>query len=294
MAHYTYRDLYMAARNTLRTVDGENAEFTARQIVAAATDRTLAQLVADFALSVFQRDITRVNGMVARRLKGEPLAYVLGKWDFYGLSLTVNPGVLIPRDDTEAVTDLAIEKARALQANPRVLDLCTGSGCIGLAIASKVRDARVTLGDISPDALRVARRNIQDNHLSGRVSCIELNALEPAPKFLGKYDLIVSNPPYVTTDQMETLDASVKDYEPHLALHGGTDGLDFYRAILSNFDCVLQPGGYICFEFGMGQEADVCALLMNSGYELEQLRRDSGERARAVIARKAKTSDPQQ
>lgn len=288
MAHYTYHDLYMAARNSLRAVDGENAEFTARQIVAAASDRTLAQLVADFALSVFQRDITRVSEMVERRLKGEPLAYVLGRWDFYGLSLTVNPNVLIPRDDTEAVTDLAIEKARTFPGNPRVLDLCTGSGCIGLAIASRVRDARLTLGDISPEALRVARKNTIDNHLSGRVSCIELSALEPAPKFLGKYDLIVSNPPYVTTDQMETLDSSVKDYEPHLALHGGTDGLDFYRAILSNFDSALQPGGYICFEFGMGQEADVCALLMNSGYELEQLRRDSGERARAVIARKRK------
>ena len=103
---------------------------------------------------------------------------------------------------------------------------------------------------------------------------------------LNTYDMIVSNPPYVSAAQMEELDRSVRDYEPHLALYGGQDGLDFYRAIVKNYTPILKPGGYICFEFGMGQEADVCHILMEHGYELGRLARDSGERARAVLARK--------
>lgn len=270
----------------LRQVDGENAEFTAQQLVAAATDRTVSQLVADFPLMVFQRDVEKVNEMVQRHIKGEPLAYILGQWEFHGLTLNVTPDVLIPRDDTEAVCELAIGKTMQLPQNPRILDLCTGSGCIGLAIASKVKDARVTLAEISPEAIRVAKKNIQDNHLAGRVSCIQMDVRQTPPKFLGKYDLIVSNPPYVTAAQMERLDPTVKDYEPRLALYGGLDGLDYYRAITKNFTPILKPGGFICFEFGMGQEAEVCHILMEHGYELGRLVRDSGERARAVLAQK--------
>jgi release factor glutamine methyltransferase len=282
----SYHDLYQAARQMLRQVDGENSEFTARQLVAAATDRTVSQLVADFPLTVFQRDIQRVNEMVQRHIQGEPLAYILGQWEFHGLTLTVTPDVLIPRDDTEAVCELSIHQVMQLPQNPRVLDLCAGTGCIGLAIASRVKDARVTMGEISPEAIRVAKKNIQDNHLTGRVSVLELDVRQTPPRFLGKYDLIVSNPPYIPADQMETLDHSVKDYEPHLALYGGTDGLDFYRAIVENFTPHLKPGGYLCFEFGMGQEESVCHILMQHGYQLGKLVRDSGERARAVLAQK--------
>ena len=200
----SYHDLYFAAKKLLRQVDGGDAEFSARQLVAAATDRSISQLVADFPLTAFQRDIQRVHEMVDRRLKGEPLAYVLGQWEFYGLTLTVTPDVLIPRNDTEAVCDLAINQTRLLKQNPRVLDLCAGTGCIGLAVASRIKDARVTLADISPEAIRVAKKNVQNNHLSGRVSVMQLDVREAPPKFLGTYDLIVSNPPYVTAAQMES------------------------------------------------------------------------------------------
>ncbi|MBQ9268416.1 MAG: peptide chain release factor N(5)-glutamine methyltransferase [Oscillospiraceae bacterium] len=283
---WTYHDLYKATREMLRQADGEDAEFTARQIVAAATDRSVSQLVADFPLMVFRRDLDRVNALARRHLKGEPLAYILGQWEFHGLTLTVTPDVLIPRDDTEALAELAISRAMQLPQNPRVLDLCAGSGCVGLAIAARVKDARVTLGEISPEAIRIEKKNIQDNHLAGRVSCMQLDVRIAPPRFLGSYDMIVSNPPYVSAAQMEELDRSVKDYEPHLALYGGQDGLDFYRAIVKNYTPILKPGGYICFEFGMGQEADVCHILMDYGYELGRLARDSGERARAVLARK--------
>ncbi len=292
MANYTYHNLYMAAKEAIWKTDGEiQAEFTARELVAAATDRTVGQLVADFALTAFQRDIQKVQEYVDRYIAGEPLAYILGQWDFYGLRLTVTPDVLIPRDDTEAVTTLAIQKARNMPQNLRVLDLCAGTGCIGLAIASKIRDARVTLGELSPAAIRIARKNIQDNRLSGRVTCLALDALQTPPKFLGKYDLLVSNPPYITAAQMEELSPSVRDHEPRMALYGGEDGLDFYRAIVKNYGPLIRPGGYICFEFGMGQEADVCHILMENGYELTKLSRDSGERARAVLARKPEEAE---
>lgn len=218
------------------------------------------------------------------------MPYILGEWDFYDMTLTVTPDVLIPRDDTTVVTELAIKKALFLNQNPRILDLCTGSGCIGLAIAKRVKDARVTLGDVSQGALRVARRNTMEQKLATRVKCLPIDVLKPAQEFLGTFDLIVSNPPYIPTETWKTLDPSVRDYEPRLALDGGADGLDFYRAILENFTPALQPGGWICFEFGIGQENDVCSLLLRHGYEITELRKDSAEITRAVLARKREES----
>jgi release factor glutamine methyltransferase len=217
-------------------------------------------------------------------LAGEPLAYVLGEWEFYGMTLYVDENVLIPRDDTCAVAALAIKKGLFLDQDPRILDLCTGSGCIGLAVANRVKDAKVTLADVSREALAVAKKNIVRQKLSGRVSCVQADALAPASAFLGKFDMIVSNPPYVTTKEMEELPKSVKDYEPHLALHGGEDGLAFYRAIVKNYTSALKPGGYICFEFGMGQGDDVCTILERNGYTILERSRDYNDRERAVLA----------
>jgi len=222
---------------------------------------------------------------VQRILAGEPLAYVLGEWEFFGMKLTVDPNVLIPRDDTCAVTELAIQQSMFLDNSPRILDLCTGSGCIGLAIAKRVTDAKVTLADISRDALQVAKKNVTSLKLSGRVSCVQVNALDKPASFLGKFDLIVSNPPYITTEEMGELPDSVARFEPHLALHGGDDGLDFYRAITENYSAALKPGGYLCFEFGMGQGDAVCDLLEKNGFTILERSRDYNDRERAVLAR---------
>ena len=162
----------------------------------------------------------------------------------------------------------------------------TGSGCIGLAVAKRVRDAHVTLADLSPAALRVARKNVQQQRLNGRVTCIPLDVRRPATEFLGTFDLIVSNPPYIPTAELETLEPSVRNYEPRLALDGGRDGLELYRAILKNYSSALKPGGWICLEFGMGQEDAVCSLLERHGYEVAELKKDTAEITRAVLARK--------
>lgn len=280
----TYADLYLDARKALLPAEGMYAGNIARELVCAACGKTQEQLIADRDLYASEEICQQAESFVRRHLSGEPTAYILGQWNFLDMTLTVTPDVLIPRDDTMAVTELAIKKALFLPQNPRILDLCTGSGCIGLALARRVKDAKLTLSDVSPAALRVARKNVTDLHLSGRVSCVQVDVTKPALPFLGKFDLIVSNPPYVTTAEMERLDPSVRDYEPHMALHGGVDGLDFYRAILKNFTQALRPGGCIAFEFGMGQEKDVCDLLTGAGYQILELREDNSGITRAVLA----------
>lgn len=282
----TYAELYQAARRVLLPTEGENAANLARELLCFAAERTAEEVIANRDLYASEEVEQKLQGYLQRTVDGEPLAYILGQWSFYGMELTVTPDVLIPRDDTLAVAELAVKKAMFLPQNPRILDLCTGSGCIGLAIAKRVKDARVTMGDISPAALRVARRNITDQHLAGRVSCIAIDALKPATKFLGTFDMIVSNPPYVTTAQMAELPISVRDFEPQLALHGGEDGLDFYRAILQNYTQALAPNGYLLFEFGMGQEDDIGDLLRQFDYEIMEWKQDAREVIRAVAAKK--------
>lgn len=281
-----YADLYLDARRALLPKEGDRAANVARELVCAASGKTAEQLISDREQYASEEICELSASFVKRYLTGEPVPYILGEWDFYDMTLTVTPDVLIPRDDTMAVTELAIKKALFLEQNPRILDLCTGSGCIGLAIAKRVKDARVTLADVSQAALRVARRNVQQQKLAGRVTCVPVDAKKPAQDFLGIFDLIVANPPYVTTAEMKTLDPSVRDFEPHLALDGGEDGLDFYRAIIANFTRALSPQGYFCFEFGMGQEHAVCGLLERGGFEIMELKKDSAEITRAVLARK--------
>lgn len=276
--------LYHEVRNELLEQEGPNASRVARELVCAATGQTAADLLAGREIPADERAVRQLREYVARARAGEPLAYILGEWDFCGMTLTVTPDVLIPRDDTLAVAELAMKKAMFLEQNPRILDLCAGSGCIGLAVAHRVKDARVTLGELSQGAIRVAKKNIADQKLSGRVSCIRVDAKRPAAKFLGTFDLIVSNPPYVTTAELETLEPPVRDFEPRMALDGGPDGLDFYRAIVQNFTAALKPHGYLCLEFGMGQQEAVCGILERGGYAVSQLRDDAQGITRAVLA----------
>ena len=287
-----YSQLYLEARRALLTTeDRQTASLYARNLLCHVSGKTQEQLLAAENLYASEEVCEAVEMAVERLVGGEPLAYVLGEWDFYGLRLEVNKNVLIPRDDTCAVTELAIRNALFLEQAPRILDLCTGSGCIGLAVASRVKDARVTLGDISKDALAVAKRNVAASHMTGRVSCLQIDALSKPQAFLGKFDMIVSNPPYVTTMEMEALPPSVLDFEPHLALLGGADGLDFYRAITENYKDALKDGGYLCYEFGEDQGDSVCNILEKNGFTIIERAKDFNDRERAVIARYDRKED---
>jgi len=280
-----YGVLYQDTRRALlQTENAQDAGVMARMLVCHASGKSQAEFLADRDLYASERIVEEVERNLQRLLNQEPMAYILGQWEFYGLPLHVTPDVLIPRDDTCAVADLAIKQGLFLDKDPRVLDLCCGSGCIGLAVASRVKDAKVTLADISPKALSVAKENVALNKLSGRVRCVAADALKPAFPFLGKFDMIVSNPPYITGEEMKDLPKSVADYEPHLALYGGEDGLDFYRSIAKNFAPALNPGGYLAFEFGETQGDDVCAILEKNGYTILERARDYNGRERAVLA----------
>ncbi len=282
----TIGELYLEARRGLMTQEQpQDAALIARNLLCYATGKTQEQIIADRDLYVQEDTCMQVSQLVTRVLSGEPLAYILGQWEFYGMQLLITPQVLIPRDDTCAVTELAIRQSLFLDSNPRILDLCTGSGCIGLAIASRVKDAKVTLADVSKDAMQVAKKNIGLQKLTGRVSCIQADALKPPAPFLGKFDLIVSNPPYITTQEMQELPKSVGEFEPHLALHGGDDGLVFYRAIADHYRATLKPGGFLCLEFGMGQGDDVCRILEDNGFTVLERTKDYNQRERAVLAR---------
>ena len=284
MVEHRYSDLFLTAREALRPTQGENAANCARELLAAAAGKTTAEIIASRDIYAPADVAEALSGMLARMQRDEPLAYVLGEWDFAGMTLEVTPEVLIPRDDTMAVTELALACAGQLPDHPRILDLCAGSGCIGLAIAQRIPDAHVILGDVSPGALRVARKNIGKQKLQSRVTAMALDATRPAMRFIGKFHLIVSNPPYIPSGQLPTLDRSVRDYEPQLALDGGADGLALYRSIVACYTHALEPSGSLCLEFGLGQEADVAKILEEGGYEITQWKRDASGIMRAVLA----------
>ena len=277
----TYNDLTLDIRRQLRQAGIEAATLEARELVCFAAGKDKARLLRDGALYASPEVEEAAWALARRRLAGEPVAYLIGEWEFYGLPLDISESVLIPRPDTETLAEAAINWL-AQQDGPRVLDLCAGSGCLGLAIASQVKDARVVLGELSDGALRICRQNIRRNGLTGRVTAMQLDALHPPLQRLGDFDCIVSNPPYIPSGDIPGLDASVRDYEPHMALDGGADGLDFYRAICAHWRSVLHPGSRLCFEVGIGQAGDVGAILAQNQFEQIQTFQDTQGIGRVV------------
>lgn len=192
---------------------------------------------------------------------GTPLQYILGEWDFYGLTLTVNKDVLIPRSDTEVLVDKALE---LIKAGDRVLDLCTGSGCISAALLNNA-DCFVTAVELSDKAIKVAEQNLK-RLTNGNFEIKKADVLDnPDGTFTEKYDIIVSNPPYIKTKVIDTLDKNVRN-EPVMALDGGEDGLRFYRAIAQGWKSLLKSGGSLLVEIGFDQADEVAQILKNNGF----------------------------
>ena len=261
----TYSELYISVRNALRDAGVEAANVEARLIVASASGKTTAKLLQDMRLYATDAVEKKAADMLGRRLAGEPVAYITGVWEFRGLPMEVSPDVLIPRVDTEVLADEAINWLLQNRREARVLDLCSGTGCIGCAIADALPLSHVVLADISPEAIDLSRRNVARNGLAGRVSYMLADATKAPPVMSGMFDLIVSNPPYIATMDILTLDPSVRDYEPIWALDGGDDGLDFYRAIADNWLPSLRQGGMLMFEAGEEQAAEVKAIMRAHG-----------------------------
>ncbi len=247
-----YNEIYLDTRRRLKAAGIEAAGLEARLLLAFAADKKPEEFLRDIRMYPDETFTQRAEELVRRRLAGEPAAYLTGSWSFYGLDLEINPNVLIPRADSELMVDAALDRLRDVP-EPRVLDLCTGSGCIGIAIAARIPACRAVLADLDRRALLLAKRNAMLTHVSGRVLCTEADVHQgPAPR-LGDFTLIVCNPPYIPTPELETLDPSVRDYEPRLALDGGEDGLDFYRSIFARWTGIIRPGGWLILECGEGQ-----------------------------------------
>ena len=206
--------------------------------------------------------------LAAQRMQRVPLQYLAGEWDFLGLTFKVGPGVLCPRADSEVVCETAIELLQQMgKPEPRVLDLCAGSGCVGLAVAANAPDCRVVLADLSEGALRICKQNVRRNQLNARVTCVQADAMTAPAPALWDFDVIACNPPYIPHGDLANLDVSVRDYEPWGALDGGEDGLDFYRAVSARWGTALRLGGTLIFEVGIGQAPDVEQIMAQNGFE---------------------------
>ena len=281
----TYNDLLLDGRHILRHIGVEAAELDSRELLAYAAGKDRQTLLRDLRLYVGEDVEQRFAELLQRRMEGEPAAYIIGEWSFYDLDLDVNRSVLIPRTDTELIATRAIEVATLAGDGCRVLDLCTGSGCIGLAVAKHVTSARVVLADLSEDALHVARANARRNGLTSRVMCLQADAMQAPPSMLGLFDVIVCNPPYIRSGEIPGLDHSVRDFEPIMALDGGEDGLDFYRSITSKWKDALRPGGTMIFEVGYDQADAVEQMMALAGYHDIDTKLDTQQIWRAVEGR---------
>jgi release factor glutamine methyltransferase len=229
------------------------------------------------------RELSDYYAFIERRASGEPLQYITGHQEFWGLDLQVTPAVLIPRPETEHAVETALELLRGMDS-PRVIDVGTGSGCIALALASELPQATLEAVDISGEALEVARGNAARLGLAARVCFVQGDLLE---NHLGGYlgfDMVISNPPYVGVREADKLEIEVRGHEPHCALFGGQEGLDVYRRLIPQAEQVLKSGGWLVLEIGHSQEQPIQELL--SGWLEVRTLPDLRGVARVAVARK--------
>ena len=219
-----------------------------------------------------------LENAVARRINREPLQYIIGRWPFYREEYFVSPACLIPRSDTEILVDHLVKN---LKHGARFLDLCTGSGCIAISLAKNRPDISGCAADISDDALEIARKNASHNGVA--IDFFHTDVKKNA-NMTEKFDCIVSNPPYIASDVVDTLDAELFK-EPRIALDGGEDGMDFYRAIVENYKHLLSDDGFFAFEFGYDQKASAAALASQHGFKFTAIN-DYGGNFRVAIMEK--------
>lgn len=280
----TIFEAYEHTKKKLKAAGIEDAVFEARQIIKHITGLSAAEILTSYTKPLTQFQQNNLTAILRQREIRYPLQYILGEWDFYGRTFDVGPGVLIPRADTEIVIEECIDFLKEKEA-PTVIDLCAGSGCIGITLAKEFPESNVVLVEKYDEALRYTRNNAMKN---GAINTAPVRGdIFKGDLSNGRYDLVVSNPPYIPEEEKK-LTSPETAFEPETALFTSDDNLEFYKAIIDNYTVALKSGGMLCFEVGVGKARAVADLLEKAGYNSIKLKKDLNGIDRAVSGIKHK------
>ncbi|AQT44378.1 release factor glutamine methyltransferase [Bartonella apihabitans] len=276
-------DVLKKTRKLFRDKKLENADLDARLLVEFVTSTTRTDEILNPDLQVSDEALQRLDKAIFERLNGKPVYRIIGKREFYGIEFQLSADTLEPRDDTEALVDLALPEIQAIIGQcgeAGIVDMGTGTGAIAIALLANVDGLKATAVDISDDALETASLNAKNAGVADRFMALKSNWFSGLS---GKFDMIISNPPYIRESQICSLATEVKKYDPLRALSGGQDGLQFYRQLAKEGRPFLKPHGMIAVEIGKGQEKDVIALFSESGFKLKKTRKDLNGILRALL-----------
>lgn len=273
-------EAYNSTKKALLSAGIDDCVFEAKQIIKHITGLRSSEILMNYTKELTEFQSNNLTAILRQRELRYPLQYIFGEWSFYGRDFYVGPGVLVPRADTETVIEVCTEYLKD-KKEPKILDLCAGSGCIGITLAKEKEDSGCLMVEKYPEAMRYAEKNITRNKAEN-ARVIAGDVLEGTASG-EKYDLIVSNPPYIAENGTEEVSPETK-YEPETALMGGTDGLKFYKAITENYKDSLKENGMICFEVGIGQADSVKEILNAAGFNDIDVKKDLNGIERAVYA----------
>ena len=276
-------DVLKKTRKLFRDRKLDNADLDARLLVEFFTSTTRKDEILNANFQVSEDALQRLDKAIVERLNGKPVYRIIGKREFYGIEFHLSADTLEPRDDTEALVDLVLPEIRSIAdryEEAKIVDMGTGTGAIAIALLANVDGLKATAVDISEDALKTASLNAESARVADRFSSLKSDWFSG---FSGKFDMIISNPPYIPESEISTLATEVKKYDPLRALSGGKDGLQFYRKLAEESRLFLKPHGMIAVEIGKSQEKDVIALFSENGFELKKTRKDLNGILRALL-----------
>ena len=276
-------DVLKKTRKLFRDRKLDNADLDARLLVEFFTSTTRKDEILNPDFQVGNDALQRLDKAIVERLNGKPVYRIIGKREFYGLEFHLSADTLEPRDDTEALVDLVLPEIRSIAdryGEAKIVDMGTGTGAIAIALLANVDGLKATAVDISDDALKTASLNAENARVADRFNSLKSDWFSG---FSGKFDMIISNPPYIPESEISTLATEVKKYDPLRALSGGKDGLQFYRKLAEESRLFLKPHGMIAVEIGKSQEKDVIALFSENGFELKKTRKDLNGILRALL-----------
>lgn len=278
-------DVLSEAKERLKNIGIENSIYEARILLSKVLNKSLEWVMIHINEEVNDVDRQCFETLINRRILGEPFQYIIGNCYFFGYEFSVNEAVLVPRSDTEVWVEKVIELAKKIKPNS-ILDLCTGSGCIAITLKKELKDVLVYGSDISEKALAVAKENAYKNKAD--VEFFKSDLFDEIEN--KKFDIIVSNPPYIPSEDISSLSTDVQK-EPRIALDGGKDGLMFYRKITKEAKKYLKTQGYLVFEFGYNQAEDVKEILTENGFNVLEIIKDYSGNTRAIISKKGENDE---